>query len=119
MAFQTKALSINLRIALVFLAVALSLSVGCGGRDLPLVPVQGELTLDGGSCPRSGKISFAPVPRAGMSGMPHRPGWAQFDTNGQFEATLFTPSDGLLPGNYRVRISCVDAPPDAWGPRWR
>ena len=46
------------------------------------------------------------------TGMPIRPGWAKFDTNGEFRATSFSPGDGLVPGHYHVGIEAWDKTPE-------
>jgi hypothetical protein len=77
---------------------------GCGGHGLPLVPVKGKVTFAGGPPPAAGTISFTPV--STKEGLPHRPGSAKFDEQGVFRVTSFKANDGLLPGNYTMRISC-------------
>lgn len=86
--------------------------VGCdSGRDLPLVPVSGRVTIDGGRPPKEGTVGFSPIPGSGLPGMPHRPAMAKFDTSGSFAATSFENGDGLLPGRYIVRIRCMEREP--------
>jgi len=99
------------------LGIAGSCSVGCGGDRLPLVPVSGRVTFDGGPCPRNGTILFVQVPGTGVAGMPNRPARAAFGTDGRFAATSFTDADGLLPGRYQVTVSCLDGEPGPDRPR--
>jgi hypothetical protein len=87
--------------------------IGCGGSDLPLVPVKGQVTFAGGPCPAPGRISFSP---AAGSGAVSRPAWAKFDTDGKYAATSFREGDGLLPGHYRISISCYIGIPDPRNP---
>lgn len=96
-----------------------SLSVGCR-RSLSdrLVPVAGRVTLDGGSWPNAGHLTFVLVSDAPVSelGGPvnasARVGFAEFDAGGRFVAQTRVPGDGLKPGRYRVGVSCWREPPD-------
>jgi hypothetical protein len=63
--------------------------------------------LESGPWPAEGNISFVPIEAA--AGYPLRPGWAVFDTNGEFSAGCFEDGDGLIPGKYVVNIDCWDA----------
>lgn len=89
------------------LAIAIS---GCGGESLPLVSVKGVVTFGGGDCPAPGNVTFQPLEVA--AGLPHRPASAKFGTDGRFEATSFRPGDGLVPGSYKVSITCYTGLPD-------
>ena len=82
-------------------------ALGCGGNDLPTVPVRGRVTFAGGSPPAKGSITFMPHSGSSPAGLPSKPGSAQFDTDGSFEVTSFKLGDGLLPGTYGVSISCI------------
>jgi hypothetical protein len=84
---------------------------GCGGSDLPLVPVSGTVTFGGNSPPIKGSMVFNQVPGSGIEGLPRRPGRGRFSTDGRFAATTFRDGDGLLPGRYRIVIICVDGEP--------
>lgn len=88
---------------------------GCGGSDLPLVPVAGTVTFAGGPCPKPGTIDFEPV--AAAEGLPRRPGWAKFAEDGAFEVTSFQNGDGLLPGTYNIKVSCWNGQPSGDDPR--
>jgi hypothetical protein len=88
---------------------------GCsGGNQLPLVPVSGRVTFAGGPCPAAGNVTFVPV--EGTPGLPRRPGAAKFETDGEFTVTSFAEGDGLLPGKYRVSITCYSGLPDPTSP---
>ena len=88
--------------------------VGCGGSDLPLVPVSGELTFHGEPPPAPGSINFVMVRGSGMSGLPDRSGSATFGADGKFEVSSFKKGDGLLPGKYTAKIVCfVGTPSEA------
>jgi hypothetical protein len=69
-----------------------------------MVPVSGKVTFQGAPPPVAGTISFVPI--SVQEGLPHRPGTAQFSTDGTFRVTSFKPNDGLLPGKYGARIDC-------------
>jgi len=84
---------------------------GCGGSGRPLVPVSGQITFNGGPCPKAGAISFVPNAGSDASGTPARVGQARFGTDGRFVVTSFQEGDGLLPGKYRVNIECVNGVP--------
>jgi hypothetical protein len=90
--------------------VLLAPLVGCGSSDMPTtIPVSGQVTFGGSACPGAGSVKFLPLEVA--AGLPRRPGYAEFDTDGAFEATSFEPGDGLVPGTYRVQIECWKVPP--------
>ncbi len=104
------------RVFLFMLAVGCACSlVGCGGSGLPIVPVEGRVTFDGGPCPTHGMVCFAPIEPA--KGLPKRPGTGKFDTDGKFTVTTLRPGDGLIPGRYRVRIDCLKGPIDPFNPK--
>lgn len=90
--------------------IALALAtLGCGPEGLPTIPVSGKVTFNNGPCPASGTIAFSPI--SVEEGLPRRPGTAEFTQDGEFHATSFRPGDGLLPGVYRVMISCWSGEP--------
>ena len=96
--------------ATVYLVTALVLvCTGCGADGMSTVPVNGKITFNGGPCPAEGTIAFSPV--SVEEGLPRRPGTAEFKQDGEFHATSFRPGDGLLPGTYRVLISCWTGEP--------
>ena len=99
-------------VSLVVLATGCGMLAGCGGgSDLPLVPVEGVVTFNGGAPPKEGRVYFSQLGGTGIKGLPVRPGRATFGTDGRFVATTFQPGDGLLPGKYSVRVECVDGDP--------
>ncbi|WP_428305692.1 hypothetical protein [Lacipirellula sp.] len=89
--------------------VAFMMLPGCETKDHQTIPVRGKVTFAGGPCPAGGAIAFSPV-QAGAN-TPRRPGSAEFQADGEFEATSFAPGDGLLPGRYRAIISCWKGEP--------
>lgn len=94
--------------------LAVGTLAGCGGNDLPLVPVSGTVTFDGGPCPAVGNVNFTPIEVA--PGLPKRPGSGRFREDGKFVVTSFKEGDGLLPGRYRVAITCFSGLPDRSSP---
>jgi hypothetical protein len=83
---------------------------GCDDSRLPLVPVSGVVTFDGGPCPGQGQVTFQPAEVE--PGLPRRPAAGKFDRDGRYEATSFEPGDGLTPGRYKVVITCYSGLPD-------
>jgi hypothetical protein len=91
--------------------VLLAVSTGCGRRGLDgLVPVAGQVTFAGGSCPNVGYLYFVPAAAGGG-----RAGSATFDRDGEFAVTTVVPGDGLRPGEYLVRLQCWETVPDDSG----
>jgi hypothetical protein len=87
------------------------ITVGCGGRDVGLVRVEGKIVRsDGKPWPQKGILFFAPI--AAAEGFPLRGAHAKFDTDGSFTATSFEPGDGVLPGIYSVSVQCWEASND-------
>jgi hypothetical protein len=84
--------------------------LGCKRNELPLVPVRGQVKFAGAACPAQGNVTFAPVEVE--AGLPRRPGSAAFQTDGQFAVTSFQKNDGLLPGRYKVSVTCYSGLPD-------
>jgi len=74
-----------------------------------MVPVRGKVTLEGGAWPKAGVVSFVPLEPA--PGFPSRPGTGHFDTDGSFTVTTRDPGDGLIPGKYRVAVTCWEEEP--------
>jgi len=88
---------------------------GCGsGNKLPLVPVGGKVTFAGGACPAAGTVTFTPIEVD--AGLPRRPGSGTFYNDGAFVVTSFKKGDGLVPGRYKVTISCNSGLPDPRSP---
>lgn len=86
-----------------------ALAVGCGGGP-SMVPVTGTITFDGGPPPAAGRVTFTPTETYGDR--PSRPGMGRFDTDGEFVVTSFQEGDGLAPGRYTVKVSCLSGLPD-------
>jgi hypothetical protein len=96
------------------LALIVGLAAGCNDTGLPLVPVYGKVTFDGGPPPKPGSITFMPLTVG--EGLPRRPGTANFDTSGKFRVTSFRENDGLVAGTYRASIDCWLKDPSASDP---
>jgi hypothetical protein len=94
--------------------VVLTCFLGCTDSGLPIVPVRGKVTFNGGPPPKPGSVTFSPISVA--EGLPHRPGTANFDTSGEFEATSFKPGDGLIEGTYQASVDCWLQNPSASDP---
>ncbi len=88
---------------------------GCGADGLATIPVRGTIAFGGASPPAKGSIAFSPI--SVEQGMPRRPGTAEFDVDGMFEATSFRQGDGLLPGRYRAIVSCWTGEPSNSDPQ--
>ncbi|MEZ6099103.1 MAG: hypothetical protein R3E01_09040 [Pirellulaceae bacterium] len=90
-------------------------SEGCG-RDRPrTVKIDGRVTLDQGDWPASGEILFLPVEPA--AGYPRHNAVAKFATDGAFDrVTTWEEGDGIVPGTYRIAITCWKTPPQFNGP---
>lgn len=89
------------------------LLAGCGDQGMPTTKVSGRILFNGGPPPETGTIAFSLVPGTGREGLPYRPGSSPFGTDGSFVVNSFGKGDGLLPGTYRVRITCLSGPPSA------
>lgn len=96
---------------------------GCEPADARgLVRVAGRITLDGGNWPKPGTLTFVPAEEQPAEGgaagppPPTRVGFAEFDVEGRFVAQTRRPGDGLMPGRYRVGVSCWLQPPDMASP---
>ena len=76
---------------------------GCGNQGPEMVSVRGKVTLQGGPWPRPGIVNFTPVKAA--EGLPSKPASGRFDVDGSFVATTGEYS-GLIPGEYRVSVTC-------------
>ncbi|MBR0239429.1 MAG: hypothetical protein IJQ39_15150 [Thermoguttaceae bacterium] len=92
-------------IALLAAAVALS---GCSDGKPRRTPVSGRVIFEGIEQPAEGVIYFAPV-----SGDLKRPGFAKFNSSGQYSVTSFgrEKQDGLLPGTYKVYVEAFKSIP--------
>lgn len=87
---------------------------GCSDNRMTVVPVEGQITLDGGGWGRPGVIYFAPVQPA--EGFPRLPGIGDVGTDGNFFATTQPDRVGLVPGTYKVTVEIWEVPPTMGGP---
>ncbi len=95
------------RVTAVALALVSLVAVGCSTGDY--VPVTGKVTFDGAPPPHPGRLSFVNIEKSGD--FPARDGTAAFTTSGEFEAITST-EKGLLPGKYRIEVTCNKYEPD-------
>ena len=96
--------------------------VGCGSDGPETVRIYGTITADGSVCPGGGTIYFQPI-KSARADLPQRPATADFEADGKFRVTSFDDGDGLVPGDYQVRVECwlsraqgYDKPGIPWGP---
>ena len=68
------------------------------------------MTFAGGPCPAPGNVTFTPIEVD--AGLPRRPGSGLFKTDGQLVVSSFNEGDGLVPGRYKVTITCYSGLPD-------
>jgi len=87
---------------LAWAAAVMLLLPGCGTKGTDLVPVRGRVTYGGGPWPKPGTLVFTNS---------ERPGQAEFNTDGSFQAGAFKKGDGLKPGKYKVGVQCWEVPP--------
>ena len=91
---------------------------GCQRSEYPLVQVSGTVTFDGGSCPAPGNVTFQPLEI--REGLPKRPASGRFGRDGRYAVNTFSNNEGVLPGRYRVEVTCFagvpdPSKPDPWG----
>ena len=80
---------------------------GCGPKRPETVPVSGTITYGGGPWPAEATLIFSCEKPA--DGFPRRPGIAFVATDGSFTVGTFeNKGDGLMPGKYRVHVSCEE-----------
>ena len=75
---------------------------GCGGKsDTGLVPVQGQVTLNGGPLPEggNGNVTFSSADGKGNTAT------GLLDDDGNYRMSTFEANDGVLPGEYKVSVS--------------
>ncbi len=100
---------------LMLLGLAAMMSGGCGpASESGLTPVSGKITLDGGSWPKPGKITF--VPKGGGDDSKLRPASADFDTSGNFTVSSYDGAKGLYPGEYWISVECWEELPGMANP---
>ncbi len=73
-----------------------------------VVPVEGQVTVDGNPPPAGGMIYFTTNDG--------RPGTATFGSDGRFVAKSLPGRDGLLPGTYALGFECWETEPEMGGP---
>lgn len=84
--------------AFLFLAGLAAIVPGCSSGDVPVVPVQGTVTLDGK--PLAGaEVVFSP--EVG------RPSLGVTDSQGRYELRYLVDRNGALPGKHTVKISTL------------
>ncbi len=81
---------------------------GCSSDIPEMVRVQGKVTFAGGDWPKPGIVFFTAQQPA--EGFPRKSGSAHFDIDGNFVAKTGE-FPGLIPGEYRITISCWQKPP--------
>jgi hypothetical protein len=84
-------------------------AAGCGHDHPELVPVRGKVTLDGGPWPKDGFVNFTPTEPA--KGLPRKPGSGRFGPDGAFVVRTGE-YEGLLPGEYRISVTCWEVEPN-------
>ena len=112
MSFRFKYSSIQIECSVLMLAIAL-LS-GCEQSKYELVAVSGRVTFDGENCPASGSVTFQPLEIA--AGLPKRPATGKFGVDGEYTVNSFSDSEGVMPGRYRVEVTCFAGGPDLSAP---
>lgn len=98
-------------VRLMVASIVCSLFAGCGDKGMPTTKVAGKISFNGGPPPETGTIAFSLMPGTGVEGLPYRPGSSPFGKDGNFVVNSFAKGDGLLPGTYKVRITCLSGPP--------
>jgi hypothetical protein len=89
--------------------MVLGILAGCGGveQEKGLVPVSGRVTLDGGSWPKPGQITFIPTGAGKTPDASSVSYVANFSTDGSF--TVAHPgANGMKPGTYAVVVHCTE-----------
>jgi len=104
------AASLQQRVALWMFVTCMVVVIGCGRSRPETIPVSGKVMLDGGAWPIKGMIIFTCSKPA--TGFPGRPGRATFNTDGTFVVGTYEKDDGLMPGEYRVVVSCEEGAQD-------
>jgi len=95
-------------VAVFSILLGVSMLAGCRSDVPEMVPVKGKVTFKGGAWPKRGVVNFTPFKPA--EGFPRRPGSGHFDKDGAFVATTGE-FEGLIPGEYRISISCWEKEP--------
>jgi len=83
--------------------------VGCRNQNLPqTIPFSGKVYYNGKPL-EYGEMTFEVVNPA--PGFPSRPAIASIQPDGQYKLSTFVADDGIVPGEYRVRILCFKGNP--------
>jgi hypothetical protein len=91
------------RTRILILAAAMTPACAPGPQPAALISVHGRVTLNGGSWPNPGILTFEPIdPKDAESKI----GVAAFDTEGTFRAISRDLREGLHPGYYKVTVNC-------------
>jgi hypothetical protein len=77
--------------------------MGCGSSGPDMVPLRGEVTLDGEPLRdvTQGIVRYTPK----QSGGPTREASARIQPDGTFEMTTFQKGDGVVAGEYSITVS--------------
>lgn len=87
--------TLTIQIAKLAPLFGLLLLVGCGESRQDLVPVSGQVLIDGQPL-KYGVVRF--IPDNG------RPSGGQLDQNGKFSLTCYDPGDGVAPGRQQIEV---------------
>ncbi|HWL07041.1 MAG TPA: hypothetical protein VNQ76_01375 [Planctomicrobium sp.] len=80
------------------------LLLGCSGKaekKPKTIPVSGTVYYQGKPLPK-GDVSFEPEQSADAIDV--RPATGRIDSNGRYQMSTYVNGDGVVPGNYRVRV---------------
>jgi hypothetical protein len=91
-----------------FCALACLSSIGCSDGRPTLVPVSGQVLIDGKPL-TEGSIMFVPA-----NG---RPSGGTIDSNGHFVLSCYAPGDGAIVGKHQVKVTAVESIDDRTS-RW-
>ncbi len=82
-------------------AVGMILLIGCSDGGVKLVPVSGQILIDG-----------KPLPKARIQVLVKgsRPAMAESDAEGRFSLMTFKPGDGVATGTHQVLVAAVQNP---------
>lgn len=78
----------------------------CGCSRSPVVPVSGTITFPDRDTPEVCRLSF--VPTNTDEGVAIRPNGATMEADGTYHLTPHKGVEGLLPGEYSIRVSYFD-----------
>jgi hypothetical protein len=94
----------------VILVGVMPIATGCAHSGIPLVEVEGVVTFDGGAPPAPGRVTFQPLEID--ANYPKRPATGAFGIDGAYSVHAFPNESGVIPGRYRVQVSCFSGAPD-------